>query len=105
MNDEDVKLHAEGFPPLGAHGVGGNNMFVLCYLWFKIELSDVSVRFYFHVCLLAFQPQPAALPSSLAGWMANPSVVSHPSEVAKACLEFPSEKKLKVSYFVRCNMV
>ncbi|PWA73375.1 WUS-interacting protein 2 [Artemisia annua] len=29
-----------------------------------------------------FQPAPAALPSSLAGWMANPSAVSHPSASA-----------------------
>nr|GEV78737.1 hypothetical protein [Tanacetum cinerariifolium] len=33
------------------------------------------------------QPELAALPSSLAGWMANPFAVSHPSEVEKACLE------------------
>ncbi|GJU91332.1 retrovirus-related pol polyprotein from transposon TNT 1-94 [Tanacetum coccineum] len=42
--------------------------------------------------------EPASLPSSLAGWMANPSAVSHPSEVEKACLEFPSEKKLKARF-------
>ncbi|GKF74974.1 hypothetical protein Tco_0224418, partial [Tanacetum coccineum] len=71
MNDEEVKLHAEG------HGA----------VFTQIELSNVSVRFYFPVCLLAFQPKPAALPSSLVVWMVNPSAVSHPSEVEKACLE------------------
>ena len=29
-----------------------------------------------------FQPTPAALPTSLAGWMANPSPVPHPSASA-----------------------
>lgn len=29
-----------------------------------------------------FQPTPAALPTSLAGWMANPSPVPHPSPSA-----------------------
>ena len=33
-------------------------------------------------CLQPFQPAPAALPSSLAGWMANPSTVPHPSASA-----------------------
>ncbi|KAJ4839218.1 Topless- protein 4, partial [Turnera subulata] len=34
------------------------------------------------VCLQPFQPAPAALPTSLAGWMANPSPVPHPSASA-----------------------
>lgn len=29
-----------------------------------------------------FQPAPAPLPTSLAGWMANPSPVPHPSTSA-----------------------
>ncbi|KAK4746755.1 hypothetical protein SAY87_025792 [Trapa incisa] len=43
---------APGFPPLAAHGVN------------------------------PFQPAPAALPTSLAGWMANPAAVAHPSSSA-----------------------
>ncbi|GJU26802.1 hypothetical protein Tco_1165423 [Tanacetum coccineum] len=56
-----------GFPPLGAHGVSGNNMFVLRCLWFKIELSDVSVLLLFSCLFIAFQAAPTALRSSLVG--------------------------------------
>lgn len=34
------------------------------------------------VFLQPFQATPAALPTSLAGWMANPSPVPHPSASA-----------------------
>ena len=33
-------------------------------------------------CLQPFQPAPAALPSSLAGWMANPSASAGPLGLA-----------------------
>lgn len=33
-------------------------------------------------CLQPFQPTPAALPSTLSGWMANPSASAHPSASA-----------------------
>lgn len=35
-----------------------------------------------HFSWQPFQPTPAALPTSLAGWMANPSTVPHPSASA-----------------------
>ncbi|KAE8682899.1 hypothetical protein F3Y22_tig00111234pilonHSYRG00154 [Hibiscus syriacus] len=33
---------------------------------------------FLHWALMPFQPTPAALPTSLAGWMANPTPVPHP---------------------------
>ena len=40
-------------------------------------MSDLGCAF-----LKPFQPAPAPLPTSLAGWMANPSPVPHPSASA-----------------------
>ncbi|KVI11648.1 hypothetical protein Ccrd_009937 [Cynara cardunculus var. scolymus] len=50
-----------GFPPLGAHGVSG-------------QKSQIAIY--------PFQAAPAPLPTSLAGWMANPAPVPHPAASA-----------------------
>lgn len=64
---------ASGFPPLGAHGVSPRRP----KLWL-IDIIPVKKTYLaFFWFNQPFQAAPAPITASLAGWMANPSTVTH----------------------------
>lgn len=73
-----------GFPPLGAHGVSDSKLYTFFLILRQLKLRMCKSFTCFVLFLKPFQPAPAPapLPTSLAGWMANPSPVAHPSASA-----------------------
>lgn len=70
---------AGAFPPLGAHGVSEIKQIIFpCKYHFHFLNKITDWVFTFQ----PFQPVQAPLPTSIAGWMANPSAVPHPAASA-----------------------
>ena len=73
---------AGGFPPLGAHGVSEVIRFSFIYWPVTVDVNLTFLFSYVFSTWKPFQAAPAPLPTSLAGWMANPSSVPHPAASA-----------------------